>query len=331
MTLDRALGALWGLALGDALGMPTQSLPRSGIVARFGPLLAGLEPGPPDQPLAPGLPAGSVTDDSEQALLLGELLVEGAGSVDPLRLAERLLAWEDDMRRRGRLDLLGPSTRRALDRLAQGVDPSEAGRDSTTNGAAMRVTPVGVAWLPDPLDALVDAVVAASALTHGTSVALAGAAAVAAAVSAGIGGAAVAEAIDAATVAAERAGSRGRRSGGPLAPRIRQAVALGRGRTAEEVLEILPGAVGTSLAVEESVPAAFGVLAAVPDDPWLACRVAASLGGDTDTIAAMVGAVAGAAHGVDALPGHARETVAAVNGLDLRPLAEGLLALRARG
>jgi ADP-ribosylglycohydrolase len=331
VTLDRALGALWGLALGDALGMPTQSLPRSGVVARFGPLLAGLEPGPPDQPLAPGLPAGSVTDDSEQALLLGELLVEGAGRVDPLRLAERLLAWEDDMRRRGRLDLLGPSTRRALDRLAHGVDPAEAGRDSTTNGAAMRVTPVGVAWLLDPLDALVDAVVAASALTHGTSVALAGAAAVAAAVSAGIGGATVVEAIDAATVAAERAGSRGRPSGGPLAPRIRRAVVLGRGRTAEEVLEVLPAAVGTSLAVEESVPAAFGVLAAVPDDPWLACRVAASLGGDTDTIAAMVGAVAGAAHGVAALPGDARETVAAVNGLDLGPLAEGLLALRARG
>ncbi|MST34049.1 ADP-ribosylglycohydrolase family protein, partial [Acidimicrobiaceae bacterium USS-CC1] len=105
----------------------------------------------------------------------------------------------------------------------------------------------------------------------------------------------------------------------------------GRGRTVQEVLEILPADVGTSLAVEESVPAAFGVLAAVPDDPWLACRVAASLGGDTDTIAAMVGAVAGAALGVDALPAHARETVAAVNGLDLGPLAEGLLALRARG
>ena len=33
---DRALGALYGLAIGDALGMPTQMLSRERIVARFG-------------------------------------------------------------------------------------------------------------------------------------------------------------------------------------------------------------------------------------------------------------------------------------------------------
>ena len=48
----------------------------------------------------------------------------------------------------------------------------------------------------------------------------------------------------------------------------------------------------------ESVPAAFAVLAAFPDDPWQACLLAASLGGDSDTIAAMAGAVAGACHGM---------------------------------
>ena len=67
--------------------------------------------------------------------------------------------------------------------------------------------------------------------------------------------------------------------------------------------------VGTSLATQESVPAAFAVLAASPDDPWLACRLAASLGGDCDTIAAMAGAVGGACHGAKAFPGGARRTV----------------------
>ena len=73
----RAAGALYGLAVGDALGMPTESLPRPEIVARYGPLLEDFQPGPPDQPLAPGLPAGTVTDDTEQALLLAELIIEG--------------------------------------------------------------------------------------------------------------------------------------------------------------------------------------------------------------------------------------------------------------
>jgi ADP-ribosylglycohydrolase len=89
--------------------------------------------------------------------------------------------------------------------------------------------------------------------------------------------------------------------------------------------------VGTSLATQESVPAAFAVAAAIPGDPWLACRLAASLGGDCDTIAAMTGAICGACHGAGAFPAAARETVARVNGLDFGPLADDLLAIRSPG
>src|SRR5262249_60198750 len=76
---SRALGALYGLAIGDALGMPAQSLPRADIVARYGPLVGEFCPGPDGHPLAAGLPAGSVTDDTEQALLLARLVVAGGG------------------------------------------------------------------------------------------------------------------------------------------------------------------------------------------------------------------------------------------------------------
>ena len=81
-TLVRARGALYGLAIGDALGMPTQMLSRPQIVARWGTLPAGFEPAPPGHPIAAGLPAGTVTDDTEQAVLLGRLLVRGQGAVD---------------------------------------------------------------------------------------------------------------------------------------------------------------------------------------------------------------------------------------------------------
>ena len=66
-TRVRARGALYGLAIGDALGMPTQMLSRPQIVARWGTLLAGFELAPPGHPIAAGLPAGTVTDDTEQA------------------------------------------------------------------------------------------------------------------------------------------------------------------------------------------------------------------------------------------------------------------------
>jgi ADP-ribosylglycohydrolase len=69
------------------------------------------------------------------------------------------------------------------------------------------------------------------------------------------------------------------------------------------------------------------VLSAVPDDPWEACLLAASLGGDCDTIAAMAGAIAGACHGLTAFPPSAIETVDG-NGLGLAGLADSLLQLR---
>jgi ADP-ribosylglycohydrolase len=326
----RARGALYGLAIGDALGMPTQSLSRAEVVARYGPLVSTFWPGPPGHPLAAGLPAGAITDDTEQAVLLARLIVEGGGEVDAGELAGQLLAWEESMRARGSLDLLGPSSRRALAALAAGAGVDEAGRYGATNGAAMRVTPVGVATPSVDLGLLVDRVAGASQVTHNTGIALAGAAAVAAAVSAGIDRFPLADAIALAVSAAESAAGRGHWvAGADVGSRITWAVGLVAGLGQDQVIDTVYRLVGTSLATQESVPAAFAVAAAVPDDPWLACRIAASLGGDSDTIAAMTGAICGACHGAEAFPQAARDLVAGVNGLDLDALAGELLAVRA--
>jgi ADP-ribosylglycohydrolase len=324
---DRAAGALYGLAVGDALGMPTESWPRSVVVELYGELIDGFHPGRPDQQVAPGLPAGTVTDDTEQAVLLGELLVASAGRFDPAEFGRRLLRWEESVRARGVGGLLGPSTKRAVAALAAGADPVEAGRGGTTNGAAMRIAPVGIA-VADPAE-LLELVVEVCIPTHGTGVAIAGAAAVAAAVSAGVGGAPFAEVVPAAVDAARRAAGRGRWvAAADVAARIEWACGLVAGRTPADAAEVIGTLVGTGLPTQESVPAAFAVLAVAGDDPWLACRLAASLGGDTDTIAAMAGAVAGACHGAEGLPAPARRTVAEVNGLQLDRLAADLLDLR---
>jgi ADP-ribosylglycohydrolase len=331
----RARGALYGLAIGDALGMPTQMLSRAEITERWGGLLRGFEPAPPGHPIAAGMPAGAVTDDTEQAVLLGRLLVRGDGAIDPRELAAALVSWEHDMAERGSLDLLGPSTKRAVAAVLAGTLPEEAGASGGTNGAAMRIAPVGIAVGPNPLTrsyllTLVDHVVAASRVTHNTGIALAGAAAVAAAVSAGISGAGIAGAtalaIDAARIAADRGHWV---AGADVAARIEWATGLVAGRTQAQAAELIYTLVGTSLATQESVPAAFAVLAAVPGDPWHACLLAASLGGDCDTIAAMAGAIAGACHGVTAFPPKAIAVIDA-QGLELAALADDLYALRSR-
>ena len=168
----------------------------------------------------------------------------------------------------------------------------------------------------------------ASSVTHNTGIALAGAAAVAAAVSAGISGAAIAEATALAVQAARVAAGRGRWvAGADVAARIEWATSLVAGRDEAEAADLIYTLVGTSLATQESVPAAFAVLAAVPADPWRACLLAASLGGDCDTIAAMAGAVAGACHGIDVFPATAIAMIDA-QGLGLASLADELYALR---
>ena len=332
--LDRASGALHGLAIGDAMGMPTQLMSRAEVVAHYGKQLEWFEPAAASHPLAAGLAAGSVTDDTEQAVLLAELLVAGGGAVDPHVWVQALQDWEADMVRRGSADLLGPSTRRALRAVSEGVDPGLAGATGDTNGAAMRIAPVGVAVPVDDdaqLDTLVSAVVQVSRVTHGTDVGLAGAVAVAAAVSAGVSGAGVVAACDLGIRAAPLGAARGRGTEAPpLESLLLRAVRLGHDLAAapDDAAEVIDSQVGTGLATVESVPAAFAVLAVHPDDPWAACRLAASLGGDSDTIAAVVGAVSGACLGAGRFPSRARELVTRVNGLPLVALAVGLLELR---
>jgi ADP-ribosylglycohydrolase len=336
--------------------MPTQMLSRERISELYpSGGLTWFEPAPPGHPLADGMPAGSVTDDTEQAVLLGRLLVAGHGTLDPRRFALALSDWEDDMKARGSLDLLGPSTLRAIEAVRAGADPETTGLAGNTNGAAMRITPVGVATpLSGGLEPLVDRVQAASKVTHNTSIALAGAAAVAAAVSFGVaagpddgtpadgtplgggpagsgpaGGVSIVEdATEVAIRAARLAATRGHWvAGADVATRIEWATALVRDQPPERAAELIYTQVGTSLATQESVPAAFAVLAAVPDDPWRACLLAASLGGDSDTIAAMTGAIAGACHGPSGFPPEAIATVEA-HGLDLGGLADALYDLR---
>lgn len=325
---DRALGTLWGLALGDALGMPTQTMTRAEIASVYG-RVEGLVDATADQPVSHGMPAGSVTDDTEQALLIGRLLVEGGGVVAPGRLADALVEWERDMRTRNADDLLGPSTRRAIDAILAGADPRTSGRGGHTNGAAMRIAPVGIACPPEPVADLVEVVHEVSLPTHDTDVALAGAAAVAAAVSGGVEGWPFARSLDAALAASRLAEGLGASFDAPSLPlRLVRALGRARGLGDREFEDFVAEEVGTSVRSEESVVAALVVADRFRGDLWGALCLAARLGDDTDTIGAMCGAVLGAHTGMAAVPEGPREQVGRVSGIDPGTLVDALLELR---
>ena len=328
---DRALGAFYGLALGDALGMPTQSFSRAQIIARFGQI-TGLVDAPADQPIAPNMPKGSITDDTEQAILVAQLLVDGNGDIDPNTLAQRLIAWEAVMQAKGSQDLLGPSTKRAIEMILAGHSPEESGRYGTTNGAAMRIAPVGIAADISQPDRFIKAVVQACQVTHNTSLGIASAAAVAAVISSGLNGKKLEHALNAGTEMAYIAEHHGHWvAGGRIGPRIRWARHASHECNPDNLGDLLYDVIGTSVASQESVVAAFALAQRVASgslSSFNALCIAASIGGDTDTIAGILGAMLGACAGLEQWPQALIQQVKEVNNLQLEPLVEHLLILR---
>ncbi len=333
---SRAYGALAGLALGDALGMPTQAMSPEQIRAVYG-RITGLVDGDASQPYAPGMPAGSVTDDTEQALLVASLLVRGRGSssgrvaLNAVQFAHALLAWEDSMIERGSLDLLGPSTKAALERVRAGEDPLTVGGEGTTNGAAMRVTPIGIAVSTEDPEAFVEAVWSSCRVTHATRQGFQSAALVAAAVSMGID-AARSPSLDLrsllwkAVTYVDSLPERGAWTPDPdVVAATRRAMQLAV-NPASSSLECLVEQVGTSVASAHAIPMAFALLARDPSPKAL--LDAANIGGDTDTIGAIAGAILGAAVGVEVLPTDSLSMIEEVSHLGLSSVAGDLLELR---
>ena len=334
---SRAYGALAGLALGDALGMPTQAMSPEQIRAVYG-RITGLVDGDASQPYAPGMPAGSVTDDTEQALLIASLLVRGRGTssgrvaLDAGEFAHALLAWEDSMIQRGSLDLLGPSTKAALERVRAGEDPLTVGGAGTTNGAAMRVTPIGIAMPTVDPEAFADAVWSSCQVTHATRQGFQSAALVAAAVSFGID-AARSPSLDLRSLLwkalsyVDSLPERGAWTPDPdVVAATRRAMQL-VANPASSSLECLVEQVGTSVASAQAIPMAFALLARDPSPQAL--LDAANIGGDTDTIGAIAGAILGAALGFEVFVGRGLAQVELASHLDLPSVALELLELRA--
>ena len=334
---SRAYGALAGLALGDALGMPTQAMSPEQIRAVYG-TITGLVDGDASQPYAPGMPAGSVTDDTEQALLIASLLVRGRGTssgrvaLDAGEFAHALLAWEDSMIQRGSLDLLGPSTKAALERVRAGEDPLTVGGAGTTNGAAMRVTPIGIAMPTVDPEAFADAVWSSCQVTHARRQGFQSAALVAAAVSFGID-AARSPSLDLRSLLwkalsyVDSLPERGAWTPDPdVVAATRRAMQL-VANPASSSLECLVEQVGTSVASAQAIPMAFALLARDPSPQAL--LDAANIGGDTDTIGAIAGAILGAALGFEVFVGRGLAQVELASHLDLPSVALELLELRA--
>jgi ADP-ribosylglycohydrolase len=329
---DKILGGLYGQALGDAWGMPAY-FDLDQTWQAFGGWITELRPAPDDHPVHYGLPAGRITDDSEQAFSLAQAFI-AHGGVTLEAAVEAIVAWYDRVGG-DQSPYVGPSTRRGVLALKRGDDPHTTGLWGDTNGAPMRISPVGLMHPGDPTGAIEDAFTACIP-THHTNVAISGACAVASAIAIALtDGVSLDTIIAAGILGADLGRQRGRKWLGPsVGRRIQTAVDIARG-PGDDLFRLreLYNVIGTSLSVPETVGAAFGVLVMAEGDPRQTAIYAANLSGDADTVGAIACAMAGAFSGIGAFD------PALIAQLDADPvfaeyhvpdLAEGLYQLATR-
>lgn len=159
VTHDGSEGVLLGLACGDALGEPVEGWSADRIAAEYGTLTDFV---------GGRVPPGGLTDDTEQALRIARSLVDRDG-FDPDDVSRRFVEWFE-----GGAVGIGGMTYRVLSRIADGDDWKRASREvweaspegrNAGNGSVMRCAPLAVAYAHDP-EELATVSRASSKLTH---------------------------------------------------------------------------------------------------------------------------------------------------------------------
>jgi ADP-ribosylglycohydrolase len=288
---EQYLGCMLGLAIGDALGFPTEFLSLEDIRRQFGTL------GVTDYVAYHRFALGTFSDDTQMSVALAEGLLEAPdASLDSLMTAaaRRFIAWArspENNRAPGMSCLAG------CRRLEEGFSWRESGvPDSKGCGAAMRTAPIGLLF-HRRRGRLLEVARASSLLTHGHLCAQAGAVATALAVSLALDSTPPAIFLDrlleaTAPVSLEFADRLGR---------VRQALPL----PSDEAFALL----GEGWVSEEAVAGAVYAFLRSPDDFRASVLLAANTNGDSDSLACITGAISGAYNGVEAIPASWRERV----------------------
>ena len=289
---DRFLGCLLGLAIGDAFGMPVEGFPPDEIRRRYGWVDQYL---PRTDSAGNELEAaGEITDDTEMTLCHVESLVSTGGLVDPENTGMRFLRLFHSESRR----FMGRTTQLSLMQADETGDfqSGVGGEHAAGNGVAMRTAPVGLIHSVGRFNAevFVREVMRAGLITHSNPEAINGGVAMAYGVRLQVTGEVPPEVIpdEVCSFIDEDTVSKKIRHAGMLARRD-----LDPDQHIANLQKI-----GTSGYVAESVGAAFYCAAVAGDDLRLGVELATNAGGDTDTVAAMVGALIGAHAGARALP-----------------------------
>jgi ADP-ribosylglycohydrolase len=318
-----ARGCLLGLAIGDALGGPTEGKTPKAIAAEWGRVTDFLSE------------TQTGSDDTEYALFNTRLLLKHGANIDAGMIAR---AWLTEIvSSTNTYNGAGFSEMMAIRNLKAGLLPPHSGdhAHSWSDGLAMRVAPFGIVMAGRPA-AAAELARRDGSVTHSGEGILSGQA-VAAAVAIAMEGAAIADIIDAArgVTPPDSWTRRGIDRATSIAGRYSD-VWSALGPLYQDIVcssyfwpDIAP----------EAVSLAFGILDASHGNFEEAVLGGVNVGRDTDTIAGIAGAILGAQLGEEALPEKWIKRVAvsrgvclaAVRGMQVGPIADQLVELADMG
>lgn len=281
---DRAVGALLGLACGDAVGT-TIEFQRPGTFEPITDIVGG---GP--FRLAPG----QWTDDTSMALCLAESILDVGGN-DPVDQLRRYVLWwrEGYLSSNGRCFDIGNATQSQLRRFEKTREPFDPAPDpeAAANGSLMRLAAVPIRWHADPGEAA-ERAAESSRTTHAAARPVDACRLMAAMVAALVAGCHAEEVFDPAFW-----------RWGALHPEV-EAIARGGWRGKQP-----PAIRGTGYCID-ALEAALWAVGGAADFREAVLR-AANLGDDADTTAAIAGQLAGARWGASGIPEGWSNTVVA--------------------
>lgn len=283
MTQHPITGCLLGTAVGDAIGLPYEGLPRQRAARLLG--------GPDRHRFFFG--RGMISDDTEHTCMVAQALIVSGGD---LELFKHSLSWRFRFWLLGLPAGVGFATARAILRLWCGLGADRSGVFSAGNGPAMRAAILGAAI--EDLAALRPFVRASTRITHTDPKAEYGAFAVALAARMARQGVGVSS-NEYLTELRLRLGTDGAEL---LALAERAADGVQAGISTEAFAAALGQENGVSGYVYHTVPVVLHAWFAHPQDYRAAITAVVRCGGDTDTMAAILGGILGSALGKEGIP-----------------------------
>ncbi len=285
---SRFRGGIYGVAVGDALGLPVEMEPRS---ARKADPVTGMRGYGKHK-----LPPGTWSDDTSMTLCLLEGLLQGQDWNEVARLFGR---WSQGKQwiAGGRVFDSGQTVAEALVRLDGVADARDAGLDAegrTGNSSLMRTLPVALMYRNNPASEVARAAHSASRITHAHARCQ---------MACGIYSVLARGLVNGEERGAAWESARQWSADfyGKMFPRQLHHFARMLGKTAAEIAAIDEEQIETSSYVIDTFEAAIWAFYST-EDAASCCLRAVNLGSDTDTTSAVAGGLAGTYYGYEAFP-----------------------------